>query len=519
MEELESYVVIQDGQSERDAIHNAPYEKVELFWPLELCRNGVEIIDSPGLNEHAIRQKVTMDYLSGVDAILFVLSCEALGSQSEMDVIENTLVKMGHQDIFFICNRFHAIRKKERESVRDYSIQKLAPFTEKGKERVYFIDALDALEGRLDGDQALVAESGVPLLEQDLEQFLATEKGRIKLMRSLQELRNATQEARRVIPERTAMLRTDGATLEARYAEAQEPLRQLEQKRGQMQAQLRNFQADMQLTVSDRAREFYRDMADKVEGWATSYELQSPVKFVSTKFLHQQIKIATEELVEHLSGKVEREVMSWQQSELQLMLEDRLEQRKQVLESIASDFVDQVDELRLQVSGLGTGALSTEVAETDVGRRKVGALERVLSAAGGFLIGGVGSASMGAIFGYEEMLKSLLPQIVLGIAAITLVGTNPLLLIPIMTGGGVIQGMLKTNGTNAKLKLAVAEKFAMQLRGSSYEQAEGMAKAVAAELGKLEAAVDDGLAAEIAGVRSQVESILAEKQRGAGCGG
>jgi len=46
-----------------------PYEKVEIFWPVELCRNGVEVIDSPGLNEHTTREQITMDYLSIVDAV------------------------------------------------------------------------------------------------------------------------------------------------------------------------------------------------------------------------------------------------------------------------------------------------------------------------------------------------------------------------------------------------------------------------------------------------------------------
>lgn len=62
------------------------------------------------------------------------------------------------------------------------------------------------------------------------------------------------------------------------------------------------------------------------------------MKFVSTKFLHQQIELATEELVGHLSGKIEQEVINWQQSELQPLLEERLNQRKQALEAIASDF-------------------------------------------------------------------------------------------------------------------------------------------------------------------------------------
>ncbi|MCU0515773.1 MAG: dynamin family protein, partial [Oscillatoria sp. Prado101] len=183
VEEIQNYVVIQDGVSESEAINGSPYEKVELLWPLDICRNNVEIIDSPGLNEHAIRQKVTMDYLSSVDAILFVLSCEVLGSQSEIDVIDNTLRSMGHEDIFFICNRFNMIDADEREDIKQHGLSKLAPRTARGAERVFFINALGALKGRTSGNGALVAESGVPHLEKELEKFLASERGGMKIIR------------------------------------------------------------------------------------------------------------------------------------------------------------------------------------------------------------------------------------------------------------------------------------------------------------------------------------------------
>ncbi|MDJ0737371.1 MAG: dynamin family protein [Nostocaceae cyanobacterium] len=81
VKDIEKYVVIKDDVGE---IQESPYDKVELFWNLPLCKDGVEIIDSPGLNEHDIRQKVTTDYLSTVDAILFVMSCEVLASKSEI---------------------------------------------------------------------------------------------------------------------------------------------------------------------------------------------------------------------------------------------------------------------------------------------------------------------------------------------------------------------------------------------------------------------------------------------------
>ena len=510
VKELEQYVTIRDGMPEKEAIRSIAYDKVELFWPLDLCRNGVEIIDSPGLNEHEIRQKVTMDYLSTVDAILFVLSCEVLGSQSELDVIDNTLRSMGHKDLFFICNRYNMIRPKERADICKHALAKLAHRTERGAERVFFIDALGALDGRVAGDHAAVEQSQVPKVERELAKFLTTERGKVKILRPATELKNAIQEARRIIPERTLMLRTDVKTLEARYEEAQVPLRQLETKRSQIVMQLTNFQEDMKMLVGDRALAFYHDLSDQIGRWAQDYELQTPVKFVSMQGLKPQIERAVQELVEHLSQRVEAELANWQKAELQPLVLQRLEARRQELDAKAAEFVDQLDELRLKVAGVSV----TPVSEGELGKRKISALERILSAAGGFLIGGFGSAGIGAIYGYEEMLKSLLPQILLSVATLVLVGFNPWILIPVMAGGGVIQGLTSINSTNKKLKEVISQKYAAEIRASAVEQANKLSLAVAQELAKIESAVDQGLSAEIQSVRDQVNSILSEKQKG-----
>ncbi|EDX74232.1 Dynamin family protein [Coleofasciculus chthonoplastes PCC 7420] len=509
IKEIEQYVVIQDGLNEKEAIHSNPYEKIELFWPLVLCRNGVEIIDSPGLNENEIRQKITTDYLSRVDAILFVLSCEALASSSELNFIDNTLRSTGHEDIFFICNRFNMIRRKERESIKDYAFAKLAPRTQRGSDRVFFIDSLDALEGRLDGDEQRVASSGISQVEGELAKFLTTEKGRVKLLRPAMELRGGIREARRLIPEREALLRTDLNTLERRYAEAQEPLRQLEIQRQQIVTRIYNFLEDTKLSVKDQAISFYRELTDqKIPEWANNYTIQQPVEFFKLEFMTKQIERVVTEVTEYLSAQIEGELANWQRSQLQPLITRRLESLMTELDAKAQDFVRKLDDLRLQVSG-------TSVSTTDVeSGKKVSAIERLLAAAGGYIIGGLGSAALGAVFGYEEMLKSILPQLAIGIATVVLVGFNPWVLIPAMMAGGMIQGMFKMKSTNEKIKKVVVQEYVNQIRQSSYQQSDEIANAVIAQLNEVKDTVDLGLGKEIQSVRDQVESVFTEKQKG-----
>jgi predicted GTPase len=160
VEELEDYVVIQHSAQE---IRASPYDKVELFWPLELCRNGVDIIDSPGLNEHEVREKVTLNYLEIADAVLFVMSSERIGPSRSEAVSIKALRAAGHERIFFLCNRFHQLPPREQDRVREYGFAKLSPLTELGAGGVFFVDSLDALQSRLNNDPNLLEDSAASL--------------------------------------------------------------------------------------------------------------------------------------------------------------------------------------------------------------------------------------------------------------------------------------------------------------------------------------------------------------------
>jgi GTPase SAR1 family protein len=520
VDQIEQYVVIQDGKTHRDAIVESPYEKVELFWNLDLCRNGVEIIDSPGLNENEVRQKVTTNYLSSVDAIVFVLSSLALFSDSEQKVIDNMLKPSGHEDIFFVCNFFNMLRKpKDREDIMQRGKAFLEPRTNLGTRGVFYINALGALDGRMEGDTDQVRESGMLKLEQELNHFLAHERGRIKILRPAKELKQAIYEAQRIIPEREALLRTDLKTIEERYQAAQEPLHLLEVERQQIVMRMSNFRSDMQQIIFGKARSFYRNLCEtkidkydnKISQWVQQYKLQSPIKTFSPDVLPWQIKAAVErvsqEIIEHLANQLESECASWQKTELHPLVTKRLEDLTLELDARARVFISRIDDLRIQMSGISAKDLSVQLAS-------VSPLERILGIAGGLLLQDVVTAGIGGVFGVKEMLINIVQQITLAIVTVALVGFNPWILIPVMMSGGLLHGLIKLNTTNDEIKKAVAKKYVEQLRQSSTDRASEIASIVDKKLLQLQDAVDQGLAKEIQGIREQVDSIVEEKKKG-----
>jgi len=511
---IEEYVVIKDDIDQSQAINESPYEKLELFWPLDICHNGVEIIDSPGLNEHKTRQQITENYLVTVDAILFVLSCEQLFSKSEQEMVDNKLKPMGHDDIFFVCNRINMIRRNEVDKVKQFAVSKLSSRTRRGADRIFFVNALGALEGKLDGDTDAVDKSGIPQLEEDLQKFLANEKGRVKILRPANDLKNSVHEVRKTIPEQRSMLQTDMAVLEKRYVEAQEPLRRLETERQNIVTQIDIFIQDTKDHVRDKSSEFCRSLASKLLSVADEYELKTEIKLISFNpddwKVKSRIESAIKEVISYLEIQVESEFAAWQKSELEPLMERKLSNLAQTLDARAEGFLSRIDNLRLQVSGVPVKLAESEV---DV-IREVSPMERILSAAGGFLIGGIGSAGLGAVFGYQEMLKSLIPQIVAVVVSILLLGTNPVTLIHTMLAVGFGQAKFMEGGLGEKIKKQVGQKFAEQFKDSKDEMTNKIVTQIEAELKKIKDSVNQGLGAEIQNIRQQLDTMLAEKKKG-----
>jgi GTPase SAR1 family protein len=79
--------------------------------PLDLLEKGVELIDSPGLNDTEARNNLTLGYLNNCQAILFVLSATQPFTQGERRYLENYIKDKGLAT-FFLINNWDVIAHK-----------------------------------------------------------------------------------------------------------------------------------------------------------------------------------------------------------------------------------------------------------------------------------------------------------------------------------------------------------------------------------------------------------------------
>ncbi|MBD2538280.1 dynamin family protein [Coleofasciculus sp. FACHB-SPT36] len=160
---------------------------------LELCRSGVEIVDSPGLNEHPDRTAITQQLLKDTDAAIFLMNASRPLTQGERDLIQDlkTQLNGGKTDeaaknLFVVVNFMDLLRSENgRQQVR----QRIERFVQgqnpiiAGENRLHFISAqatLDAIFAGTEDDYLKAFQN----FTGSIEKFLTTERGLIKLQQS-----------------------------------------------------------------------------------------------------------------------------------------------------------------------------------------------------------------------------------------------------------------------------------------------------------------------------------------------
>ncbi len=506
-ERVKEFVVIPDpGKDQAESIFESPYEKVELFWPLELCHNSVEIIDSPGLNEHKSRTTVTANYLMQADAVVFVMTCAALASASEMEVIDNSLRRNGYEDIFFICNRFDELRDEdERESVISYAHKKLDEKTSLPN-GIQFVSAADALDAKLENDPNKLEKSGFVQMEKDLLTFLVQNRGRLKIIKPARELIKSLKKfLLETLPAKEKMLQQNYDNLRLKYFDAQKPLQQAEATRTLTIERIESKRKDIRLKVAKTLSEFLRSRASQIPQWLKNLKPQNQLAFFSTEWTKDQLAKITAECAEFVGQKMQEEQLAWEEETFKPLME-------QELKSLFSDISGDLESFYKDMFAAQNLISGDNSAAEKMGN--VSPLERTLAAAGGFLVGGIGSSIVGGTLGMNEMIKTLLPNIAVGLVVILLGVVNPFVLIPALLATGSITAMFSMGKLGEKIKVKVGESIRDDILQKVAENADAAAEAVFDKTKDLQDEIAQGLNNEIQSFKDNCENSLETLQQG-----
>jgi hypothetical protein len=152
---------------------------VEAFYPNDLLKEGVRIIDTPGVGSvFRHNTDVAYAYLPYVDAGIFVVTADPPLGHSEHQFLKD--VRAYVDKLFFVLNKIDTVDEKDLKEAATFTGDILTRDLARPVE-LWPISAKRALEGKLNNDSEKLALSRLPVLEDHLRRFLHHEKGRVFL--------------------------------------------------------------------------------------------------------------------------------------------------------------------------------------------------------------------------------------------------------------------------------------------------------------------------------------------------
>lgn len=160
-------------------------DRVEIQYPSELLRDGVQFVDTPGVGsifEH--NTDTAYQFLPKADAVLFLITADPPISREELNFLADVREHAGK--IFFLKNKIDHLSRDELAESLTFTREVLAQKLRLPPEEILLfpVSAKWALQGKLQSRKELLRRSGLPDVERRLETFLIHEKGQMLLRNS-----------------------------------------------------------------------------------------------------------------------------------------------------------------------------------------------------------------------------------------------------------------------------------------------------------------------------------------------
>lgn len=502
--EINNYVVIPMGMDASEMILESPYEKVELFWPLEILKNGVEIIDSPGLNENATRTKVTMEYLTKADAILMVMNASTLCSATEMNFIEYDLSGQGFIDPFFVVNRFDCIPPKERDMVKQFAKMKLTEFTSFGEDGIYFVSALDALEGKAKKDLDKYEGSGMFEFEKALSVFLVQNRGKAKLAQPARELKRVLNEEAlyKVIPLKRKLLGSSLDEVEKKRASVQPQLNDSKIRKEQVSSKLA-------LRIEQSKQDFRRaanrnvlELIDKIPVWVNDFTPTTKLGLNPLRIKTNLGKIM-QEITCHIQDQIQIDQAKWRNDVLIPLAEEKVVNIFDQVEKDVEAILETVDNIQVELTG------------EDPKIEKAPTWQRILGTVGGLLMFDPCMAFVGGVSGFgKAMAKTVAIEVGLGFVMGLLGIMNPFAMLAALLAVFAYNVHDAESSTVKKAKEAVIKKVQQEIGDNREESVNTIVDSVESRFKELADQIVKGIENEINAKKDQLDCIIAELKKG-----
>jgi predicted GTPase len=248
IDKLSSYVTKLTEESQEKAL---TVKEAVVYYPANYCKNGVTIIDTPGLNDEGTMTDVTMSVLTQADAALMVIMAQSPFSEFERDFLESKLIASDIGRVMFVVTGIDLLDEDDVDRVlqnittriqEKVIIKAKDTFGADSKEfdeykrkigniKVYGLSAKNALKAKIKGDDSMLAKSCFPDFESALERFLTEDRGAVMLNVPVSRIKTSALEIAIAVQLRENALAMQKDEFDQKYNEAMDEMEKLRSER------------------------------------------------------------------------------------------------------------------------------------------------------------------------------------------------------------------------------------------------------------------------------------------------
>ena len=331
IDKLNDYVTKLTPESEQIA---RTVKIATVYYPVNYCKNGVTIIDTPGLNDDEAMTNVTLSVLPQIDAAIMVMMAGSPFSQYECDFLENKVITSDLGRVLFVVTGIDlydeedaqkiltVIRKRITESIltkarKTYgegSGEYEAYQRKLGNIHIYGLSAKQAPKAKQRADPEMLEKSRVPEFEAALERFLTEDRGAVMLNVPISRIKTSAIELAKAAQLRENALAMHREEFNAKFEEAMEEIERIrgerqdefkrineaaEQTYRELMPAIKNYWSSLEQAADDAIDAYYIASADELKG-AAAQETQEAM----TKAVKEAMSRTGREIMERIQANI-----------------------------------------------------------------------------------------------------------------------------------------------------------------------------------------------------------------------
>ena len=368
VEELSDYITKLTEESERQAEN---VDSATVYYPCPFCQNGVQIIDTPGLNDDDRMNAISESVIPTLDAIIMVLVPGSPFSISEAEFVRNKIMTSDLGRIIFVVNKIDMVDEDEQDRILSHIKSKIkssvlekmkAVYGEDSEEyknaadklsgiRVIGVSAKQALKAKQNNDARLLEESGFNEFESMLSTLLTEERGMLELIHPVNQIISTAKGSLETIETRVEALNMDAQEFKKVQKESIEKIKDTRKRKKE---EIKTLKAKGKTLYADLLPEV--DVAyDEVCNNVLDYVYNVPISDEDIKD-QASMDAFSQQVSDELQGEIEG-AFSIATEGLINEIDNQLGEDVAALESFGADFAETVNDIQIN---LRTPSVSTD---------------------------------------------------------------------------------------------------------------------------------------------------------------